>query len=373
MTYDYLIVGAGLYGAAFAHEAVRRGMSCLVIDRRPHIGGNAFTEEVEGIQVHRYGAHIFHTSDPETWEFVNRFADFHPYIHTVIARYRDELYDLPFSMYTFSRLWQTHTPQEAGKKLAEQTVPAPYGEPRDLEEQVLSLVGRDIYEKLVKGYTEKQWGRPCRELPAFLIRRLPLRFTFDKRYYNDPYQGIPVNGYAALVEAMLEGCTVLTDTDYFRFRNGHPNIARKTVYTGMIDAYYDHVYGSLEYRSLRFETEVLDTDNYQGTTVVNYTGSEVPWTRIIEHRHFLPCGSPKTVITREYPCAYEEGKEPYYPVNDERNSALYARYASLAAREKDVLFGGRLGSYAYYDMDQVITAARRAAAEEFGEHIWTTT
>lgn len=365
MKYDYLIVGAGLFGAVFAHEAVKRGKTCLVLDRRDHIGGNIYTKEVEGIQVHQYGAHIFHTSDKKIWEYVNQFAEFNNYINSPIAIYKDELYNLPFNMNTFSKMWNIRTPQEAQEKIREQIRELNITEPKNLEEQALSLAGRDVYEKLIKGYTEKQWGRDCRELPAFIIKRLPFRFTYDNNYFNDRFQGIPMGGYTRMVEQLLEGTRVQTGTDYFEFRKSHPDIAGKTVFTGMIDEYFDYRLGALEYRSVRFETEVLDCENYQGNAVVNYTDREVPYTRIIEHKHFEFGRQPKTVISREYSSEWKVGMEPYYPVNDEKNNALYEQYRTLAAREKNVIFGGRLGQYKYYDMDKVIAAALEAAEQEF--------
>ena len=365
MKYDYLIVGAGLFGAVFAHEAVKRGKTCLVLDRRDHIGGNIYTKEVEGIQVHQYGAHIFHTSDKKIWEYVNQFAEFNNYINSPIAVYKDELYNLPFNMNTFSKMWNIRTPQEAEEKIREQIRELNITEPKNLEEQALSLAGRDVYEKLIKGYTEKQWGRDCRELPAFIIKRLPFRFTYDNNYFNDRFQGIPMGGYTRMVEQLLEGAKVQTGTDYFEFRATHPDIAGKTVFTGMIDEYFDYRLGALEYRSVRFETEVLDCENYQGNAVVNYTDREVPYTRIIEHKHFEFGRQPKTVISREYSSEWKVGMEPYYPVNDEKNNALYEQYRTLAAREKNVIFGGRLGQYKYYDMDKVIAAALEAVKQEF--------
>ncbi len=365
MKYDYLIVGAGLYGAVFAHEAHERGRRCLVIDKRPHIGGNIYTEQVEGIEVHRYGAHIFHTSDEEVWAYVNRFAAFNHYINSPIAVYRDETYNLPFNMNTFSKMWGIRTPAEAKAIIASQIAELSIREPRNLEEQALSLVGRDVYEKLVKGYTEKQWGRKCSELPAFIIRRLPLRFVYDNNYFSDPHQGIPVEGYTKLVEKLLEGSDVMTGTEYKAFIKAHPDAAEKTVYTGMIDEYYDFRFGHLEYRSVRFEDEILDTDNYQGNAVVNYTEAEVPFTRIIEHKHFAFGKQEKTIISREYPSEWKPGIEPYYPINNERNNDLYEKYSDLAKKETRVLFGGRLGTYRYYDMDKVIAAALRDVKEEF--------
>lgn len=357
MHYDYLIVGAGLFGAVFAHEAHARGKSCLVIDRRDHIGGNIYTEEVEGIQVHRYGAHIFHTSNKEIWDYVNQFAEFNHYINSPVAVYKDELYNLPFNMNTFSKMWNIRTPQEAKDIIAAQIADLNITEPANLEEQALSLVGKDVYEKLVKGYTEKQWGRDCKELPAFIIRRLPLRFVYDNNYFNDRYQGIPVGGYTSIVEKLLEGIEVRTGVDFLKDRETYEALADHIIYTGMIDEYYDYQLGALEYRSVRFETETLDCENYQGNAVVNYTEREVPYTRIIEHKHFEFGKQEKTVISREYSSEWKVGDEPYYPVNDEKNSTLYARYQELAAKEEKVIFGGRLGAYRYYDMDKVIEAA----------------
>ncbi len=360
--YDYLIVGAGLFGAVFAHEAAVAGKRCLVIDRRGHLAGNAHTELVEGIPVHCYGAHIFHTSDREVWNFVNRFVSFNRFVNSPIAVYRDELYNLPFNMNTFSRLWGVRTPAEARAQLARQRADYADLEPRNLEEQALKLVGRDIYEKLVKGYTEKQWGKACTELPAFLIRRLPLRFTYDNNYFSDLWQGIPEEGYDALAERLLAGVEVQLGTAYTPALGA---LAEKTVWTGPVDAFFDYSLGRLAYRSLRFETEVLDTDNYQGNAVVNYTERSVPYTRIIEHKHFSFGNQPKTVITREYPEPWSPEKEPFYPLNDERNGALYGEYRKLAASRPEVIFGGRLGLYRYLDMDQTIRAALDCAASEF--------
>lgn len=366
MKYDYLIVGAGLFGAVFARQAMDQGKSCLVIDRRSHTGGNIHCETVEDIRVHRYGAHIFHTSDEEVWQYVNRFVHFNHYINSPVAVYGDELYNMPFNMNTFSRMWNIRTPAEAKEIIRKQIEELNIGEPKNLEEQALKLVGRDVYEKLVKGYTEKQWGRPCDQLPAFIIRRLPLRFVYDNNYFSDPHQGIPVEGYNALTDALLEGAEVRLDTDYAEFIRENPDIAQKTVFTGMIDEFFDFCYGALEYRTVTFETEVLDCDNYQGNAVVNYTSRDVPYTRIIEHKHFEFGTQPKTVISREYPAAWQPGAEPYYPVNDEKNQALYQKYAALAAGRPDVIFGGRLGGYKYYDMDKVIRAALDTAAAELG-------
>ncbi len=362
--YDYLIVGAGLYGGVFAREATDAGKRCLVIDRRNHIGGNIHCEEVEGIQVHRYGAHIFHTSDRQVWEYVNRFAEFNHFVNSPVAVYKDELYNLPFNMNTFSKLWNVRTPAEAQAEIARQIEELHIGEPKNLEEQALKLAGRDVYEKLVKGYTEKQWGRPCTELPAFIIRRLPLRFTYDNNYFSDRWQGIPMEGYDAIAQKLLEGSDVLLETDYFPFIQEHPGIADRILFTGMIDEFFGFRLGHLEYRTVTFETEVLDEPNYQGSAVVNYTDREVPYTRIIEHKHFVFGTQPKTVISREYPKAWEPGMEPYYPVNDAKNQALYQKYLALAAARPEVRFGGRLGHYRYYDMDKVIRAALDDARAE---------
>ena len=357
MKYDYLIVGAGLFGSVFAHEAKKKGKTCLVIDKRDHIAGNIYCEEIEGINVHKYGAHIFHTSNKKVWEYINQFAEFNNYINSPIAVYKDELYNLPFNMNTFSKMWNIRTPQEAKEKIARQVAETGITEPKNLEEQGLSLVGKDVFEKLVKVYTEKQWGRDCKDLPAFIIKRLPVRFTYDNNYFNDRFQGIPMGGYTKIVEKMLNGVEVKTSTDYFTFIKENPDIAEKTVFTGMIDEYFGYKLGALEYRSVRFETEVLDTDNYQGNAVVNYTEREVPYTRIIEHKHFEFEKQEKTVISREYSSEWHVGMEPYYPVNNETNNALFEKYKELAAKEENVIFGGRLGNYKYYDMDKVIEAA----------------
>ena len=357
MTYDYLIVGAGLFGAVFAHEMTEKGKKCLVIDRRNHIAGNAYTEKIEGINVHKYGAHIFHTSNERVWAYVNRFARFNNYINAPVAVYKDELYNLPFNMNTFSKMWGVKTPAEAKAIIARQVEAEHIGEPKNLEEQALKLVGRDIYEKLIKGYTEKQWGRDCTELPAFIIRRLPLRFIYDNNYFNDRYQGIPEGGYTAMVEKLLDGVEVRLNTDYFEFIRENPEIAETTLYTGMIDAFFGYKLGVLEYRSVRFETEVLDTDNSQGNAVVNYTERAVPYTRVIEHKHFEFGRQEKTVISREYSSEWTQGGDPYYPVNNARNMDLYARYKALADETPSVIFGGRLGEYKYYDMDKVILSA----------------
>lgn len=361
--YDYLIVGAGLYGAVAAHELTKKGKSCLVIDRRDHIAGNVYTEEIEGINVHKYGAHIFHTSNKEIWDYINQFAEFNNYINSPVAIYKDELYNLPFNMNTFSKMWNIKTPQEAKDMIEKQVAETGITEPKNLEEQALSLGGKDVYEKLIKGYTEKQWGRDCKDLPAFIIKRLPFRFTYNNNYFNDRYQGIPIGGYTAIVEKMLEGCEVRTGVDFFEFRKENPDIADQIIFTGMIDEYFQYKLGALEYRMVRFETEVLDCENYQGNAVVNYTAREVPYTRIIEHKHFEFGTQPKTVISREYSSEWTVGKEPYYPVNNEKNDALFAEYQKLAAEEKNIHFGGRLGNYKYYDMDKVIEAALQAVAE----------
>ncbi len=361
--YDYLIVGAGLFGAVFAHEMTAKGKKCLVIDKRAHIGGNIYTEEIEGINVHKYGAHIFHTSKKEIWDYVNRFATFNRYTNSPVARYKDEIYNLPFNMNTFNKLWGVITPQEAKKKIEEQVKEAGIVNPSNLEEQAISIVGKDIYEKLVKGYTEKQWGKRADELPAFIIKRLPVRMTYDNNYFNDLYQGIPVGGYTPMIEKLLEGSDVLLNTDYFGDREAFNNKAEKVLFTGMIDEYFDYCFGELEYRSLKFESQVLDTDNYQGNAVVNYTEYEVPYTRIIEHKHFEYGTQPKTVITKEYPAQWKHGDEPYYPMNDEKNNALYEKYKELATKEDKVLFGGRLGMYKYYDMHNVIEEALKLSSK----------
>ena len=361
--YDYLIVGAGLYGAVMAYELGRKGKQCLVIDRRDHIGGNIYCEDVEGIHVHKYGAHIFHTSDRKIWDYVNQFVEFNNYINSPVAVYGDELYNLPFNMNTFSKMWGIKTPDEAKAIIERQRKETGITEPKNLEEQALFLVGRDIYEKLVKGYTEKQWGRKCTELPAFIIKRLPCRFIYDNNYFNDRYQGIPVGGYTPIIEKMLEKADVRTGVDFFEFRKENPDIAEKIIFTGMIDEYFGYRLGALEYRSVRFETEILDCENYQGNAVVNYTDREVPYTRIIEHKHFEFGKQEKTVISREYSSEWKVGMEPYYPVNDGKNNELYARYRELADKEKNVIFGGRLGNYKYHDMDKVIAAALDKLAE----------
>ena len=362
--YDYLIVGAGLYGAVFAREAKKAGKSCLVIDKRDHIAGNVYTQEMEGIQVHRYGAHIFHTNNRQVWEYLEQFAEFNRYTNSPVANYKGEIYNMPFNMNTFNKLWGVITPAQAKAKIQEQRAAAGITEPKNLEEQAISLVGTDIYEKLVKGYTEKQWGRPCSQLPAFIIQRLPVRFVYDNNYFNALYQGVPVGGYTAMVQRMLEGIQVRLGQDYLADKAGWDAQAQKVIYTGPIDAYFGSCYGPLEYRSVRFETEVLDTPNYQGNAVVNYTDAETPYTRIIEHKHFEFGTQPKTVISREYSAEWKPGDEPYYPVNDQKNGELYARYKALADQEEKTIFGGRLGEYKYYDMDKVVEAALDKAAQE---------
>lgn len=366
--YDYLIVGAGLYGAVFAHEAASKGKSVLVLEKRSHIGGNVYTEKVEGISVHKYGAHIFHTNNKEVWDYVNQFATFNRYTNSPVANYKGDLYSLPFNMYTFNKMWGVVTPEQAEAKIAEQKQEI-QGEPKNLEEQAIALVGRDIYEKLVKGYTEKQWGRDCRELPSFIIKRLPVRYTFDNNYFNALYQGIPVGGYTKLVENLLEGIEVRLDTDYLAEKETYDAMAEQVIYTGPVDAYFGYSLGTLEYRSVRFEQEIMDISNYQGNAVVNYTDRETPWTRIIEHKWF-EFGKdengkelPKTVISREYSSEWKPGDEPYYPVNDEKNNGLYEQYRQMADREEKVCFGGRLGEYKYYDMDAVILSALTRARE----------
>ena len=369
MEYEYMIVGSGLYGSTVAQQLHQTGKSVLVIDKRDHIAGNVYTCNCEGIHVHQYGAHIFHTNNKGVWEYVNRFAEFNRFTNSPVANYKGELYSLPFNMYTFNKMWGVVTPEEAARKIEEQRAAAGIKEPRNLEEQAISLVGTDIYEKLVKGYTQKQWGRPCDQLPAFIIRRLPVRLTFDNNYFNALYQGIPIGGYTKMVEKMLDGIEVRLNTDYFADREHWSSIAEKIIYTGPIDAYFDYSLGALEYRSVRFETEVLDIPNFQGNAAVNYTDAETPWTRIIEHKWFefgkdeQGNDLPKTVISREYSSEWKPGDEPYYPVNDEKNGRLYAQYKAIAAKEDKVIFGGRLGEYKYYDMDQVIAVALDKAAE----------
>ena len=354
MKYDYLIVGAGISGSTFAYEMTKRGKSCLVVEKRPHIGGNIYTECIEGINVHKYGAHIFHTSNKKIWDYMNQFAEFNNYINSPIAKYNDELYNLPFNMNTFSRMWNIQAPEEAKKIIEKQIKAANITAPKNLEEQAISMVGTDVYEKLVKGYTEKQWGRPCSELPAFIIKRLPLRFTFNNNYFTDRYQGMPIGGYTPIIEKMLAGSEVLLNTNYFDFIKKNSGIAEKTLYTGMIDEFFEYKFGTLEYRSLRFETDILDTDNFQGNAVVNYTSADVPYTRIIEHKHFEFGTQPRTVISREYPAKYGNGTEPYYTVNTEKNNTIYNKYAEFAKGREDVVFAGRLGTYKYIDMDKSV-------------------
>ena len=364
MKYDYLVVGAGLYGAVFAYEAKKKGKTCLVIDKRDHIAGNIYCENIHDINVHKYGAHIFHTSDKKIWEYVNQFAEFNNYINSPVARYKDELYNLPFNMNTFSKMWNIATPQEAKDIIASQIADLNITEPKNLEEQALSLVGKDVYEKLIKGYTEKQWGRDCKDLPSFIIKRLPLRFIYDNNYFNDRYQGIPIGGYTKIVEKMLDGIEVRLNTNYLDNREEFDAMADKIVYTGMIDQFYDYKLGVLEYRSVRFETEELDMENFQGNAVVNYTEREVPYTRIIEHKHFEFGKQPTTIISREYSSEWKKGDEPYYPVNNDKNNNLSQQYKDLADKEAKVIFGGRLGGYKYYDMDKVIMAALEMCDKE---------
>ncbi len=370
--YDYLIVGAGLFGSVFARQATDAGKKVLVIDKRPNIAGNVYTEDIEEIHVHKYGAHIFHTNNKEVWEYVTKFAEFNRFTNSPVANYKGELYSLPFNMYTFNKMWNVITPQEAAAKIEEQRKEAGITEPQNLEEQAISLVGKDIYEKLIKGYTEKQWGRDCKDLPSFIIKRLPVRLTFDNNYFNALYQGIPVGGYTKMVANMLDGIEVRLNTDYLENKDELDKLAEKVVYTGAIDAYFDYKLGALEYRSVRFDTEVLDTPNFQGNAAVNYTDRETPWTRIIEHKWF-EFGKddegndiPKTVISREYSSEWKVGDEPYYPVNDEKNGKLYQEYKKLAEDEKNVIFGGRLGEYKYYDMDAVIASALGLCEKELG-------
>ena len=361
--YDYLIVGSGLFGAVYAHEAKKAGKSVLVIERREHVGGNIYCEEMDGINVHKYGAHIFHTSYKDVWEYVNQFVEFNNYVNSPVANYKGELYNLPFNMNTFAKLWGIVTPDEAAAKIAEQRT-AVKGEPQNLEEQAISLVGTDIYTKLIKGYTEKQWGRSCTELPAFIIKRLPVRYTFDNNYFNDRYQGIPVGGYNKLIDALLDGIEVRTGVDYNASRTEYEGLAHKVVYTGPVDAYFGYKLGQLEYRGLRFETERLEEINHQGVAVMNYTEREIPYTRVIEHKHFEFGTQPVTYVTKEYPADWQPGEEAYYPVNNEHNQKLYQKYADLAAKEENVIFGGRLAEYKYYDMDDVIKSALECAGRE---------
>ena len=362
--YDYLIVGTGLFGAIFAYEANKRGKKCLVIEKRSHIAGNIYTEEIEGIQVHKYGAHIFHTSNKEVWDYINQFSEFNRYTNSPIARYKDEVYNMPFNMNTFNKLWEVFTPDEAKQKINQELEEAKIDEPKNLEEQAIKLVGKTIYEKLVKGYTEKQWGQKATELPSFIIKRLPVRFTYDNNYFNDKYQGIPVGGYTQIIEKMLSGIEVKLNYDYFEHKVELENIAQETVFTGPIDKFYDYQFGELEYRSLRFETEILEKENYQGNAVVNYTEYEVPYTRIIERKHFEYGNQPKTVITKEYPDSWNKNKEAYYPINNEKNNLLYEKYRELSKKDSNIIFGGRLGQYKYFDMHIVIEEALKCVQEK---------
>ncbi len=364
MKYDYLIVGSGLFGAIFAYEANKKGKKCLVIEKRSHIAGNIYTENIEGINVHIYGAHIFHTSNKEVWTYINQFAEFNRYTNSPIAIYKDEVYNMPFNMNTFNKLWGCITPQEAMQKIEEEKIESGITEPTNLEEQAIKLVGKTIYEKLVKGYTEKQWGKSAKDLPSFIIKRLPVRFIYDNNYFNDLYQGIPIGGYTQIIEKMLLGIDIRLNCDYFENEEELKNIARKIVFTGPIDKFYNYQYGELEYRSLRFENEILDIQNYQGNAVVNYTEYEIPYTRIIEHKHFENSITPKTIITKEYPDSWNKDKEPYYPINDQRNNTLYEKYKKLAQKDKNVIFGGRLGQYKYYDMHKVVEEALKCVKEE---------
>lgn len=360
--YDYLLVGAGLFNAVFAHEAVKRGKTCLVLEKRPHIGGNCYSHQVEGIEVHDYGAHIFRTSDKVIWNYINQFAEFNNFVNSPIARFHDEVYNLPFNMNTFSKMWGISTPEEAKGIIQEQAEDAHLPE-RNLEDHAIAMVGTDIYEKLIKGYTEKQWGRPCRNLPASIMRRIPLRFTYDNNYYSDRYQGIPVGGYTRIIEKLFSGCDIVCNTDFLKHREEYSGKAGRIIYTGTIDSYFDYCQGALEYRSLRFEHEIMDTDNFQGVAVVNYTDAETPFTRSIEHKHFEFGKQKKTVVTREYPLTWNPGQEPYYPINDARNDALYKKYRTLAEKEENVFFGGRLGMYRYTDMQDTIKNALELATK----------
>lgn len=365
--YDYVLVGSGLYAGVWAYEARKQGKSCLVVEKRSHIGGNIYCEEVEGIHVHRYGAHIFHTSDRMVWDYVNQLAEFNRYTNSPVANYKGEMYNMPFNMNTFSKMWGISTPAQA-KAMIEEQKKAVTGEPQNLEEQAISLVGTDIYQKLVKGYTEKQWGRDCKELPAFIIKRLPVRFTYDNNYFNDLYQGIPIGGYNVIIDKLFEGCDIETGADYLQNQAHYDALGETVVYTGTIDAYYQYQYGKLEYRSLKFETEVLPEENHQGVAVVNYTDRETPYTRIIEHKHFEFGTQPSTVVTKEYPADWQEGMEAYYPVNDQKNQTLYQQYEALAQKEEHVIFGGRLAEYKYYDMDKVIASALARTKDVFSRN-----
>ncbi len=357
MKYDYLVVGAGLFGSVFAFEMNKKGKKCLILEKRSHIGGNVYTQKIDGINVHIYGAHIFHTKNKDIWDYINKFSDFNNYRNQVIANYKEDIFSLPFNMYTFNKIWGVVTPKEAERKIEEQVKELGIINPKNLEEQAISLVGIDIYKKLIEGYTEKQWGKECKDLPSFIIKRIPVRYTYDNNYFNDQYQGIPKNGYTSIIEKMLEGIEVKLNTNFFDNRDFWEKISTKIIFTGMIDEYYDYCFGDLEYRSLKFQMESLNTENYQGNAVVNYTDKEVPYTRIIEHKYFDFIDSKKTVISKEYPIKYRRGKEPYYPVNDEKNNNLYNQYSNLAKKQENVIFGGRLGLYKYYDMDQIILEA----------------
>lgn len=367
MKYDYLIVGSGLFGAVFAFEATKKGKKCLVIEKREHIGGNIYTEKIEDINVHKYGAHIFHTNNEEIWSYVNSFAKFNRYTNSPIARYKDEVYNLPFNMNTFNKLWGVFTPDEAQKEIKKELAEYNIENPKNLEEQAIKLVGKTIYEKLIKGYTEKQWGRMCTELPPFIIKRLPVRFTYDNNYFNDRYQGIPEGGYTQIIEKMLTGIDVRLSYDYFQHKEELYNISDKIVFTGEIDKYYDYCFGELEYRSIRFENDILNKNNYQGNAVVNYTDKNIPYTRIIEHKHFEFGQQKKTVISKEFSEKWDKNKEAYYPINDEKNNKLYNKYCQLAEQDLNVIFGGRLGMYKYYDMDKVIESALECIKKEFNE------
>jgi len=356
MKYDYLVVGSGLFGSIFAHEANKRGKKCLVVEKRDHVGGNLYTKNIEGINVHCYGAHIFHTSNKRVWDYMNSFVEFNRYTNSPVAVYKDEIYNLPFNMNTFNKMWGVKTPDEAKLKIEEQVEDANIKEPKNLEEQAISLVGKDIYEKLVKGYTEKQWGTKATELPPFIIKRLPVRFVYDNNYFNDKYQGIPIGGYTKIIEKLLDGIEVMVDTDFFIYKEELKQSAHKTLFTGMIDEYYDYQFGELEYRSLKFEHELLNEENYQGNAVINYTEYEVPYTRIIEHKHFEYGTQSITIITKEYPMKWKKGDEPYYPVNNDKNNAIYAKYKELSEKESNVIFGGRLAEYKYYDMHHIVVA-----------------
>ena len=362
--YDYLIVGSGLFGSVFAHEMHKKGKSCLVLERRPHVGGNIYCENKDGINIHTYGAHIFHTSNKKVWDYVNQFVEFNNYVNSPVANYKGELYNLPFNMNTFTKMWGVVTPKEAAEKIAQQRAEAGITDPKNLEEQAISLIGTDIYTKLIKGYTEKQWGRSCKELPAFIIKRLPVRYTFDNNYFNDRYQGIPVGGYNKLIEGLLAGIEVRTGVVYLMHRDEYKDMAKRSVYTGPIEEYFGHKLGTLEYRGLRFETERLEEENHQGVAVMNYTDRETPWTRIIEHKHFEFGTQPVTYVTKEYPADWQPGEEAYYPVNNARNQSLYEQYAALAQNEQNVIFGGRLAEYKYYDMDDVVESALKVVSCE---------